>query len=641
MLSRIRRILLGKPLRTEHAAHERLPIILALPIFASDALSSVAYATEAILHQFEGMHIQSQDWPKVLPISVAIVTLIIMVVISYWQVIFAYDKGGGSYKVARENLGLIMGLIAASSLMVDYVLTAAVSIADCVSQSDSALNQVGGFWAALFDNKPLAASVLVLLILFANLRGVRESGTLFALPSYGFIAIIFSMVVVGVFRAWTGGAPMETVAMPLHPELTAPLDWMHLLRGFASGCAALTGIEAVADGVQVFKKPEARNASITLGILGIILAILFIGISYLAVHYKIGPSEHETVVSQIARATFGKTGFGAVMYYAVQLFTALILFLAANTAFAGFPQLGAILAEDGFLPRQLNSLGERLAYHNGIWTLGLLAIGFLIVFRGEAHALLPLYTIGVFIAFTAAQTGMVVRSLKQRPIRIGSLIISSVGALVTFVVLCVVATSKFIVKEQPPLFTLANPFGGEIVVYEGAWMAMLLMALVVVMFYAIDNHYQTTDRQLAHIPPDYDRQLHHTVLVLVPSRIHRGVLQAINYARSLSPDALAVHISYDESKEQRLRNDWNKFGGDTPLLVLNSPYRTLIGPLMRYIEATEKLRDDDVVTVVLPEFVPAKWWHQFLHNASGIIIRWHLSKRPEVVLVNVRYYLDE
>jgi amino acid transporter len=620
-------------LRTEHAAHERLPIVLALPIFASDALSSVAYATEAILHQFEGMHIRHQDWPMVLPISVAIVTLIIMVVISYWQVIFAYDKGGGSYVVAKENLGLLMGLIAASALLVDYVLTVAVSIADCVSQSDSALNQIGGFWAVLFDNKPLAASVLVLLILFANLRGVRESGALFAGPSYGFIVVIGAMVFYGVFRTWTGGQPLADVAMQHTEGVGVKLDWLLLLRGFASGCAALTGIEAVSNGVQAFKKPEARNASLTLAILGVMLAILFTGISYLAVHYKIGPSEHETVVSQIARATFGKTGFGAVMYYAVQLFTALILFLAANTAFAGFPRLSAILAEDGFLPRQLKSLGERLAYNNGIWTLGLLAIGFLLVFRGEAHALLPLYTIGVFIAFTTAQFGMVLRSLKQKPVPIVGLIINAIGALITLVVLCVVTYSKFIVKDQPPLFGIPG-------FYEGAWMAIVLMALVVVLFYAIDKHYKTTDRQLAHIPA-YKKQIHHTVLVLVPSRIHRGVIQALNYARSLSPDALAVHISFDPEREQHLLDAWEEHGEESPLLILNSPYRTLIGPLMKYIEETEKLRDDDVVTVVLPEFVPAKWWHQFLHNASGIIIRWHLSKRREIVLVNVRYYLDE
>ncbi|MCS6776055.1 MAG: APC family permease [Chloroherpetonaceae bacterium] len=634
MLSRLWRLMIGKPLRTEHAMHERLPIVLALPIFASDALSSVAYATETILRQFESMHIRATDWAIALPISIGIVTLIIMVVVSYWQVIFAYEKGGGSYMVARENLGLFMGLVAASALLVDYVLTVAVSIADCVAQSDSALNQVGGPWDALFDNKPLSACMLVLVILLANLRGVRESGTLFAGPSYGFITVLAIMILAGTFRVLSGTPLAEDVTMPPDTGGDTPINGLLLLRAFASGCAALTGIEAVSNGVQAFRKPEARNAATTLAILGGILAFLFIGITYLAVQYRIAPSEQETVVSQIARATFGKTGPGAVLYYAVQFFTALILFLAANTAFSGFPRLGAILAEDGFLPRQLTSLGERLAYNNGIWTLGILAILFLLVFHGEAHALLPLYTVGVFIAFSTAQLGMVRRSLRQRPIPYPGLTINLIGGVVTTIVLFVIAASKFIARDQPPLFGI--PW-----LYEGAWMALLLMGLVVAMFYAIHRHYELTDRQLAHIPPDYDRPVHHTVIVLVPSRVHRGVLEALKYARSLSPDALAVHISYEQEKEQRLREAWNRYGGDTPLLVLNSPYRSLIEPLMRYIEEAEKLRDDDVVTIVLPEFVPAKWWHTFLHNASGLIIRWHLARRRGIVLVNVRYYLDE
>jgi amino acid transporter len=629
-----RRLVFGKPIRSEHAAHARLPIVLALPIFASDALSSVAYATETILRQFGTMHIRQEQYPAAIGISMAIIGLIAMVVFSYKQVIYAYDQGGGSYIVAKENLGLLMGLIAASALLVDYVLTVAVSIADCVAQSGSALHSVGGFWADLFENKMLVAIVLVCIITLANLRGVRESGALFAGPSYGFIVVILTMIGYGVFRISMGASPVDTVAMLPDDSATTSLDWLLLLRGFASGCAALTGIEAVSNGVQAFKKPEARNAFVTLAILGCLLAVMFIGITYLAVRFKIGPSEQETVVSQIARAVFGKEMPGGIMYYAVQLFTSLILFLAANTAFAGFPRLASILAEDGFLPRQLANLGERLAYNNGILVLGILASLFLIVFKGEAHALLPLYTIGVFIAFTTAQAGMVRRSWNMTPRPYFGLVINALGALVTFVVLCVVTASKFIVREQHTLFGIPG-------LYEGAWMAIVLMALVVFMFRAINRHYVVTDKQLAVIPDNYNDPVKHTVIVLVPGRLHKGVMQALNYARSISPDALGVHISFDEEREKKLRDAWNTYGGDTALLVLNSPYRSLIGPLMKYIDAAERVREDDIVTVVVPEFVPTKWWHNVLHNASGWLIRLRLYYRKDIVFVSVRYYLDE
>lgn len=629
-----RRLVFGKPIRSEHAAHARLPIILALPIFASDALSSVAYATETVLRQFHTMGVAQSEYPKAIGISVAIIALIAMVVFSYRQVIYAYDQGGGSYVVAKENLGLMMGLIAASALLVDYVLTVAVSVADCVAQSGSALHNVGGFWADLFQNKMLVTLILVCLITLANLRGVRESGALFAGPSYGFIAVILLMVGYGVFRSVMGMSPVDEVAMIPDSDAKASLDWLLLLRGFASGCAALTGIEAVSNGVQAFKKPESRNAFVTLAILGCLLAVMFIGITYLAVHFRIGATEEETVVSQIARAVFGKEMPGGIMYYAVQLFTALILFLAANTAFAGFPRLASILAEDGFLPRQLANLGERLAYNNGILVLGILASIFLVIFKGEAHALLPLYTIGVFIAFTTAQAGMVRRSWNMTPRPWVGLAINAVGALVTFVVLCVVTASKFIVREQHTLFGIPG-------LYEGAWMAIVLMALVVLVFRAINKHYVVTDKQLAVIPDNYDVPMKHTVIVLVPGRLHKGVLQALNYARSISADAHGVHISFDEAREKKLRESWNKFAGDTALIVLNSPYRSLMGPLMKYIDAAERVRDDDVVTVVVPEFVPTKQWHKILHNASGWLIRLRLYYRRDIVFVSVRYYLDE
>jgi amino acid transporter len=628
-----RRLIFGSPIKSEHLGHAKLPIILALPIFASDALSSVAYASETILRQLTSMGVAQKFWGVSVPISVAIVTLILMVVVSYRQVIYAYPHGGGSYVVAKENLGVMMGLIAASALLVDYVLTVAVSIADCVAQTRSAAGVINPSAALAFDHKVLIAVGLVLVIMLANLRGVRESGALFAGPSYGFIAVIFTMLAVGTYRMFfAGGAPVEPVQMSFNPALTHGIDWLVILRGFASGCAALTGIEAISNGVSAFKEPTARNATLTLGILGVMLACMFVGITYLAHGFGIGPSENETVVSQIARASFGTTMPAGVMYYLVQIFTALILFLAANTAFAGFPRLAAILAEDRFLPRQLAAIGDRLAYNNGIIVLSALAMLFLIVFQGEAHALLPLYTIGVFIAFSTAQLGMVVRARREKG-PVTGLVINLVGAIITFVVLVVITVSKFIAFDQHPLF-------GTRWFYEGAWMALVLMGLVVWLFSGIKRHYDRVDHDLASIPPEARKPFVHKVIVLVPARIHRGIVQAVNYAKSLSPDAVAVHIAFDSERASGLRTAWESEFGETLLIVLDSPYRSLYQPLMQYLDAAEKVHHDDLITVILPEFVPARWWHNFLHNASGWLLRLRLFYRKEIVIVSIRYYLS-
>ncbi len=628
-----RKLIFGSPLRSERAIHEKLPIILALPIFASDALSSVAYATETILKQFQKLHVRQDQFGIAIGISMAIVTLILMVVISYKQVIYSYPRGGGSYIVARENLGVFIGLVAASALLVDYILTVSVSIADCVAQSNSALIQINSAFRELEHHKALLSVMLVLLITYVNLRGVRESGATFAGPSYGFIILVILLIGAGCYRLWFGGGALESVAAETDPKAVTGVDWLIIVRGFASGCAALTGIEAISNGVPTFKHPESRNAVLTLGILGGFLAFMFTGITYLAVQFKIGPSETETVISQIARASFGTSMPGGILYYGVLIFTSAILFLAANTAYSSYPRLCSLLAEDGYLPRQLTSIGDRLSYNNGILVLAFCSILFLLVFQGEAHALIPLYTIGVFIAFTTAQLGMVKRSWHMTPRPWIGLIINLIGGLITLAVLFVVGSSKFIAFEQPPLF-------GTTWFYEGAWMAITLMAIIVWVFYAIHRHYQNVDRQLAVIPPDAMKPFRHTVVVLVPSRIHRGILMALNYARSISPDAVAVHIAFDRSREQNLRDQWEAHGGDTPLIILDSPYRTLVGPLMQYLDAAEKVRSDDIITVVLPEFVPARWWHTLLHNASGWLLRIRLHYRKDIVVVSVRYYLD-
>ena len=626
-----RRLLFGAPMRSERALHERLPIILALPIFASDALSSVSYATEAILRQFTSMQIRHSDFGMSLGISIGIVALILIVVVSFWQIIYAYPHGGGSYEVARESLGLFLGLVAASALLVDYILTVAVSAAESTAATFSAIHTLAPHVRDLHSHTLTVAISMVILIAVLNLRGLRESGLLFSGPSYGFIFFTFAMIAAGLYRVFVSGSPITVVAMPPNPQDSVALTPFLLLRGFASGCAALTGIEAVADGVQAFRKPEARNASITLGILGGCLALMLTGITYLTVQFHIGPSETETVISQIARASFGTEMPGGFMYYGMQIATALILFLAANTAFSGFPRLASILADHGFLPRQLTNVGDRLVYSNGIIALALIAIGFLIVFKGETHALLPLYTVGVFIAFTLAQAGMVRKSWKMNPRPITTLAITGFGTIVTGVVLAVILYGKFIVPQT--LF-------GTKWLREGAWMALLLMALIVWMFYGIAAHYKHVKEQLARIPSEAFKPLQHTVIVLVPGSVHHGVVLALNYARSLSPDAIAVHVDSGGAGAPELRHNWEKFGADMPLIILDSPYRELVGPLMRYLDSAERVRSDDIITVILPEFVPARWWHNFLHNAAGWLLRFRLFFRRDIVIVSIRYYLD-
>lgn len=638
----LRRLFFGKPLRSDLAIHERLSIPFALPIFASDALSSVAYATEAILIQLADTHLNRRQFGISFPIAVGIVTLILMVVISYWQIINEYPTGGGAYIVAKDNLGERLGLLAASALLVDYVLTVAVSIAEGVAAAFSALDHVSLFHS-LEIHKVIVCLLLTALVMLLNLRGTRESGFAFAVPSYLFIVSIFVLILWGVPHALLGGKPVEAVApasmSPLGP--VGGISLFLIMRAFASGCSALTGIEAVSNGVQAFRRPEARNASVTLGILGALLAFMFVGITYLANHYGIVPgthlhdyggvNSHETVVSQIARATFGL----GIPYYVIQAATAVILLLAANTSFAGFPRLASILAQDGYLPKQFASLGERLAFNNGIIVLALLAGGFIVAFGGETHALLPLYTVGVFIAFTLSQAGMVVRWHRHGTHGL-SFAINAVGCLITGLVFVIVLFGKFwVIAPEATLFRI-----GGIRIQEGAWIALLLMGAVYGMFRSINTHYLHVATQLADIPPGFDKPFRHTVVVLVPSRLHRGVILAMRYAESLSPTTVALHIAYDAASKPILTKEWKRYGGETPLIIIDSPFRALIGPLAEYLTALDKVYDDDIVTVVLPEFVPAQWWHRFLHNATAWLIRAYLFNRPDIVLTSVRYYLD-
>ena len=600
----VKRCLVGNPLKTSQVVHQRLSKRLALAVFASDPLSSVAYATEEILLVLIPASLAFAHFS--IPISLVIILLLAVLTRSYSQIIFEYPGGGGAYIVSKANLGEWPGLTAAASLMIDYVLTVAVSVAAGVAAVTSAV-------PALFRYRVVLCVAAVALISVANLRGIRESGKLFAIPTYLFIGSLGAMVFygsLGAFFDWLPEAPYQ----PHGPGLEG-LGLFLLLRAFASGCTALTGVEAVSDGVPAFKPPEAQNARIVLVWLGGILIVLFLGISYLAYDLGVVPREHETVVSQLARRILG-SGF---LYYEIQAVTMLILLLAANTSFADFPRLSFFLARDRFIPRQFANQGDRLVFSNGILILGGLAAILLVAFRGNTHALIPLYAIGVFISFTVSQSGMVRRWLRLRePSWAWRIWFNVVGAAVTAVVLVTLAVTKFL---------------------EGAWIVVLLIPLLVVLFLVVHRHYDTVASQLSledmSTPPPLDG----TILVLVGD-LHRGVVRALQYAQSLSPNAKAVYVETDPERTRRLEERWGKWGMGVPLVVLNSPYRMLLGPLMEYIDQLQRQRGENhVVTIVVPEFIPARWWQQLLHNQTALLIKGQLLFRRNVVVTDVPYHL--
>ncbi len=634
MFAFLKRLLFGQPLETARQKHERLPKFLALPVFASDALSSNAYATEEILLAFALVGTGAVAWSYVVPITIAIIALLWIVVISYRLTIYSYPSGGGSYIVTRENLGSRYGLVAAASLLTDYVLTVAVSVAAGVAAIVSAV-------PSLAPDRVLLGVGAVALVALMNLRGLRESGTLFAIPTYGFVASIFTMLVVGFFKL-ISGAHITPVHETFPTSTAAPAGAMFyflILRAFAGGCAAMTGTEAVADGIPSFRPPEPKNAASTLLYMAIILSVLFFGISYLARAYHAVPSEFvaeaagghrnpETVVSQIARGVFGRGWF----YYVIQSMTAAILILAANTAFQDFPRLSSILARDRFAPRQLASVGDRLVFNNGILALSALAALLIIVFGGDTHALIPLYAVGVFISFTLSQFSMSrrQRSLKQPGWRFYANI-SLFGSIVTGIVAIVIAAMKFFAGPRIPLGPWRIPTGSYIV--------LLLIPAIVYVFFKINQHYRELADQLRLVGPVEPKPVRSTAIVLTAG-IHKGILQALEYARTLSHDCRALYIEIDPNETPLIRDRWEQFGLDVPLVILESPYRSVIRPTLDYLEEAKKERPNHVVTVVIPEFVPAKWWHKALHNQSGFFLKWALMFRRDLVVTNVRYYLE-
>lgn len=632
----LRRALIGRPIATSRALHERLPKWVALPIFASDAVSSTAYATEEILIALllAGTAALSMS----LPIAGGIALLLIIVTLSYRQTVLAYPTGGGAYIVAKENLGIGWATVSGAALLIGYIVTVSVSVAAGVHAITSAFAELRPYSVTL-------GVVIIVLLTLANLRGLRESGFAFALPSYSFMAAMALTIVAGLVMLARGQvAPASTVAV--EPVGVSGLVWIFfLMRAYAAGCTALTGIEAISNGVQAFQPPEGQNASKTMLLMAAIMLALFGGITYLANVFQIVPDvgsgghgAGETVVSKIAAIVWGgKRGF----YFVVQGTTMLILVLAANTSYAGFPRLAAILARDRFLPRQLANVGDRLVYNNGIVILAALSALLLVLFQGSVHGMLPFYAVGVFLSFTISQAGMVRRWFRLRtPGWRQSAALNLVGALTTFVVMVVLAVTRFMPPDSNVIFTL--PFSLPLVgdtIRSGAWIVAILIPLLVWLFNRIHGHYIAVASQLTLINYRMPRMPQHTVIVLVPS-INRGIIPALQYAKAMGHDTRALHIEAEPETTPRLRREWEEWGMGVPLLVLESPYRSLVDPLFRYLDEVQSEREH-VVTIILPEFVPLRWWHKLLHNQSSFILKVALLFRRDVVLTNVRYHLTQ
>ena len=604
-LGLLKRVLVGAPMPLAQARHERLSKRVALAVFSSDALSSVAYATEEILLILVLAGTAALHYS--VPIALAITALLAIVAISYQQTIHAYPSGGGSYIVARENLGSVPGLVAAAALLVDYVLTVSVSVAAGVAAVTSAMPH-------LAEHKVAIGVGCVAVIALANIRGVRESGRIFAVPTYFFIVSFGVLLLEGFYRLATGSLP--ATPPPDMPAMEA-LTWFLILRAFASGCTAMTGIEAISNGIPAFRPPESRNAAITLGWMAVILATMFVGLTVLADRLGVVPVETETVVSQIARRLHG-TG---VFYYMIQAATALILVLAANTSFADFPRLSSLLARDRYVPRQFANLGERLVFSNGIMVLGAMAAVLLVIFGGETHALIPLYAVGVFISFTLSQSGMVRHWMRDRqPGWRHRAIINGTGAVATGVVTVVIGATKFT---------------------HGAWIVVLVIPTLVATFMAMRRHYDDVAEQLSLEGLAAPPELRHTVLIIVGD-LHRGVVRAVQYAKTLAAPTVAVRavfVETDPAKTAKLEEKWTRYGLGVPLVILNSPYRSLLRPLVEYLDALQAQGDDHMVTVVIPEFLPSKWWQHVLHNQTALLIKGTLLFRKNTVVVDVPYLL--
>ncbi len=611
----LKRVMVGRPLGSEEMDHQRIPKWIGLPVFSSDAISSTAYATEEILFVTAlGASSLVLGLSKLVPIAMAVAVLLAIVTFSYRQTIFAYPSGGGSYIVSRENLGEMPSLVAGASLLVDYVLTVAVSI----SAGVAAILSIPTF-QGLADRRVLICLGLIVFITVVNLRGAKESGKLFAFPTYIYIATLAGVLLYGLFRTYFGDidpVPFDPERFEGAQELGGSLTLFLLLRGFSSGAVALSGVEAISNGVPAFRKPEAKNASKTLLWMATILGSLFFGVSVLAHHLRPYPTHDETVLSQMARAVIG----GGPIYLLLQFATAAILILAANTAYADFPRLSSIIARDGYLPRQFSNRGDRLVFSNGVVFLAVAAALLIIAFGGVTTALIPLYAIGVFTSFTLSQSGMVRHHLKlHEPGWRSGTVINAVGAVATGIVTLIVGITKFTI---------------------GAWVPIVVVPLIILIFKAIKRHYSSLAVALALTPEDVRRHdLHHTVVVLV-GRVHKGVVVALNYARSMRPDhLLALYVATDDDEQQEMQTEWRRFGFDVPLEIVHSRYRDLVAPVESYLDELDERWNNDVITIVIPEFVVGtRSLANLLHGQSALALKLALIDRANTVVTSVPFH---
>jgi len=612
MLNRIKNLIIGSPLPTYRIAEKKLNKIRALAAFSPDALSSIAYANQEI---YLGLVVAGAAGLRLAwPIGLAIVCLLVIVAISYLQTIPAYPSGGGSYVVARKNLGNLPGLVAGSALMIGYIMTAAVSLTAGVEAISSA-------YPTLWEHRIAVALFLLLIMTLANLRGLRETGTFMAIPVYLFLFLFLPLLAFGFLKLMISGTAILTSEAPLAFQ---PVTTFLILHAFATGCTALTGIEVISNGVPVFKPPETKNARRTLLIMTLIMGTLFIGSIGLIQQLSVIPEPNETILSALARTLLGR----GPAYILVQISTMLILAVAANTSFAGFPRLAAILAKDGYLPRQLSSLGDRLVFTNSIALLSIITGLLIIAFGGDSHSLIPLFAIGVFLAFTLSQAGMVVHWLRNREkgwqIKAA---INGIGALTTAVTVLVIGYSKFL---------------------EGAWITLLLIPLLIIIFNRIHVHYQEIRKQLSlrGLPPSL-KPFPPPRVVIPISGVHRGVIDAVDFARSISKNVTGVFIELEPGSGEHVHEEWERWFPDIPLELRHSPYRSVIGPLLDFLDETDAGNNDgQLATVVLPEFVPAKWWHGLMHNQTTWLIKTALLyRRREVgfqrVIIDVPYHLKK
>ena len=619
MLTHFRHLVLGSPLPTADEGETRLDNVRALASLSPDALASVAYANQEI---YLGLLVAgAAGLMHALDLALVITGLLVLLTLSYRQTIAAYPSGGGSFTVARENLGDTPGLVAAAALLIDYVLNVAVSVTAGVAALASAFPTLWGYRTSL-------ALALLLLITLINLRGLREAGTVMTIPVYLFIATYLGLIAWGVTVALTRGPGVFPAALPDHGEVAAgiaPVTLFLLLRTFAAGATALTGVEAISNAVPVFKPPEVANARRTMAAMAVLMGVLFVGTIGLTQYLAVVAGPEETILSALARRLFGS----GPLYLLVQVATLLVLIVAANTSFTGFPRVVSLMAREGFMPRQLRALGDRLVFSNGILLLAGLAALLIVVFRGDTHALIPLFAVGAFLAFTLSQTGMVVHWWRARgPGWEARALLNGLGALATGVALLVIGASKFA---------------------HGAWIVILLIPALVMLFRAIRAHYATVGRQLrldeAVALTDCAR---HPRVVMPVAGVHRGVIEALNFACSIADDVIAIYVELEPESADAMRERWAAHGLDRSvrLITVPSPYRSLIGPFLDCVDQLDAESEDGYpVTVLVPEFVPARWWHFLLHNQSALPLKWALLYRrhrygKSRAVIDVPFYLQ-